>query len=182
MAEGLLRHLAADKFEVFSAGVNPTQVNPLAIRVMAETGIDISSQKSKSVNEFLKQQFVYVITVCDNAKQTCPVFSGNYKKMHWNLEDPVQTQGTEEEKLLNFRRVRNQIKENILKFLNLTKDKANLKCPYCGQAQEVVIPHNTCLHLYECKICQRAISATPGSCCVICAYSDKNCPLFNSKE
>ena len=117
MAEGLLRHLAGDKFEVFSAGVEPTQVNPLAIKVMDEIGIDISKQRSKSVREFLSQQFDYVVTVCDYARQTCPVFPGKYKKIHWNLEDPAKAQGTEEEMLLIFRKVRNQIKENILKFL-----------------------------------------------------------------
>jgi len=182
MAEGFLRHLGDDKFEVFSAGINPTEVNPLAIKVMNEIGVDISKHRSKSVREFLVQQFDYVITVCDNAKQTCPIFPGKYEKMHWTLEDPVLVQGTEEERLLTFRKVRNQIKENILEFLNLTKDKANLKCPHCDHIQEVVIPHNICLHLYECKICHKAISPTPGSCCVICAYSDKNCPIFLAAE
>lgn len=117
IAEGLLRHLAGDKFEVFSAGVEPTQVNPLAIKVMDEIGIDISKQRSKSVREFLNQQFDYVVTVCDYARQTCPVFPGKYEKIYWNLEDPAEVQGTEDEKLLIFRKVRNQIKENILKFL-----------------------------------------------------------------
>ncbi|MEE9315794.1 MAG: arsenate reductase ArsC [bacterium] len=117
MAEGLLTHLAGDKFEVFSAGVEPTQVNPLALKVMDEIGIDISKQRSKSVKEFLSQQFDYVVTVCDYARQTCPVFPGKYEKIHWNLEDPAKAQGTEEEMLLIFRKARNQIKENILKFL-----------------------------------------------------------------
>ncbi len=117
MAEGLLRHLAGDKFEVFSAGVEPTQVNPLAMKVMDEIGIDISKQRSKSVRESLSQQFDYVVTVCDYARQTCPVFPGKYEKIHWNLEDPAKAQGTEEEMLLIFRKARNQIKENILKFL-----------------------------------------------------------------
>jgi len=88
MAEGFLEHLAGEKFEVFSAGINPTPVNPLAIKVMNEVGIDISKQKSKSVKEFLGQQFDYVVTVCDNAKQTCPIFPGKCKKMHWGIEDP----------------------------------------------------------------------------------------------
>lgn len=178
MAEGFLRHLARDKFEVYSAGVNPTQINPLAIKVMDEIGIDISKQRSKSVKEFLGQQFDYVITVCDNARHTCPVFPGKYQKVHWSLEDPAQVQGTDNEKLLIFRKIRNQIKEKILEFLNLVKDKASLKCPHCDHIQEVLIPQNTCLHLYECRICHKTISPTPGSCCVICAYSDKNCPPF----
>lgn len=178
MAEGVLRHLASDKFEVFSAGVNPTQLNAKAIKVMSEIGIDTSKQKSKSIKEFLGQEFDYIITVCDNAKQTCPVFPGKYEKMHWKLEDPVLTQGAEEKRLKVFRKIRNQIKENILKLLNLPKDKANLKCPHCGHIQEVTIPQNSCLHLYQCNSCRKTITPTSGSCCVICAYSDKTCPVF----
>lgn len=113
MAEGLLRDMAGDKFEVFSAGVNPTQINPLSIRAMQEIGIDISNQKSKSAKGFLGQQFDYVVTVCDNAKQTCPVFPGKYEKIHWNLEDPAEAQGIESEKMIVFRRVRDQIKDRI---------------------------------------------------------------------
>ncbi|MCM8798936.1 MAG: arsenate reductase ArsC [Candidatus Omnitrophica bacterium] len=118
MAEGFLRHMAGDRFEVFSAGLKPTQVNPLAIKVMAEVGIDISKHRSKSVSEFIGQNFDYVITVCDNAKQTCPVFPGKYEKIHWSLEDPAQAQGTEEEKLAVFMKVRDKILENIIAFLN----------------------------------------------------------------
>ena len=117
MAEGLLRHFAGDKFEVFSAGVEPTQVNPLAIAAMKEIGIDISKHKSKSVAEFSGQQFDYCITVCDNAKQACPVFPGKYRKIHWGLEDPAQFRGTEEEKLDVFRKIRDKIKENVTGFL-----------------------------------------------------------------
>lgn len=113
MAEGFLRHMAGDKFEVFSAGVKPTQVNPLAIKVMAEVGIDISKHISKSAMEFVGQQFDYVITVCDNAKQTCPVFPGNYVKIHWDLEDPAEAQGSEEEKLVVFRKTRDEIGKKI---------------------------------------------------------------------
>ncbi|MCM8784590.1 MAG: arsenate reductase ArsC [Candidatus Omnitrophica bacterium] len=120
MAEGFLRHLANNKFEVFSAGINPTQVNPLAIKVMSEIGIDISMQKSKSIMEFINRQFDYVITVCDNTKQTCPIFPGKYQKIHWNLEDPAQAQGTEEEKLKVFRKIRDRLKKNILDFLKQT--------------------------------------------------------------
>lgn len=117
MAEGLLRHFAGDKLEVFSAGVEPVQVNPLAIAVMKEIGIDISKHTSKSVAGFLGQQFDYCITVCDNAKQTCPVFPGKYQRIHWSLEDPAQARGTEEEKLNVFRKIRDKIKENIAVFL-----------------------------------------------------------------
>lgn len=119
MAEGLLRHIAGDKFEVFSAGVKPTQVNPLAIKVMAEIGLDISKYRSKSAMEFIGQKFDYVITVCDNAKQTCPVFPGKCEKIHWGLEDPAEAKGTEEEKLIVFRKVRDQINANIEDWLKL---------------------------------------------------------------
>jgi len=180
MAEGFLRHMAGDKFEVFSAGVKPTTVNPLAIKVMAEVGVDISKYRSKSAMEFSGQNFDYVITVCDNAKQTCPIFPGKYEKIHWSLEDPACAQGTEEEKLMVFRKIRNQIKDNILRFLKLPKDKAKLKCPYCGNIQEVTIPQNSCLHLYECIVCHKILTPTLGSCCVICAYSNKTCPVFNN--
>ena len=113
MAEGFLRRMAGDKFEVFSAGTAPTQVNPLAVEVMAESGIDISKHRSKSVMEFRGQTFDCVITVCDNAKETCPVFSGKYEKIHWSLEDPVAFKGTNEETLAIFRKTRDEIKRRI---------------------------------------------------------------------
>jgi len=119
MAEGLLRHIAPGRFNVVSAGVNPTEVNPLSVKVMEEIGIDISRQRSKSVDEFLGQLFDYVITLCESARQSCPIFTGKYIKIHWDLEDPAQAQGTEEEKIKVFRKTRNQIKKHILKFLNL---------------------------------------------------------------
>jgi arsenate reductase len=118
MAEGLLRHLAGDRFEVYSAGVEPTDVNPLAIKVMAEIGIDISHQRSKSVNEFSGRDFDYVITLCDSARQTCPVFPSKHKNIHWGLEDPVLMHGTEDEKIRVFRKIRDQIKENIINLLS----------------------------------------------------------------
>ncbi|MGE4357110.1 MAG: arsenate reductase ArsC [Candidatus Omnitrophota bacterium] len=118
IAEGLLRHMAKDKFEVFSAGINPTQLNPLAIEVMAEIGVDISKQRSKSIREFLDKNFDYVITLCDNAKQTCPVFPGNYKMIHWNIEDPAGFSGGLEDKYKLFRRIRDEIKKHIIAFLN----------------------------------------------------------------
>jgi arsenate reductase len=121
MAEGLLTHLAGDKFDAFSAGISPTQISPLAIKVMDEIGVGISRQRSKSTNEFLGQSFDYIVTVCDKAKKSCPAFPGKYQKLHWNLEDPAEAQGKEEERLAVFRKVRNQIKENIIEFLNLSK-------------------------------------------------------------
>jgi arsenate reductase len=105
--------MAGDRFEVFSAGVKPTQVNPLAIKVMAEAGVDISKHRSKSAMEFIGQQFDYIITVCDNAKQTCPVFPGKHEKIHWDLEDPAEAQGSEEERIVVFRKIRDEIRKKI---------------------------------------------------------------------
>lgn len=113
MAEGFLRHLAAEKFEVFSSGLNPTQLNPLAVKVMAEVGVDISNHSSKSVMEFIGQRFDYVITVCDNAKQTCPAFPGNYEKIHWQLDDPAAASGSEAARLAVFRKIRDKIKNYV---------------------------------------------------------------------
>ena len=123
MAEGFLRHIAGDKFEVFSAGVKPTQVNPLAIKVMAEVGADISKHRSKSAMEFIGEKFDYVITICDNAKQTCPVFPGKYEKVQWELGDPAVVQGAEEEKLNVFRKTRGKIKECVLGLLKMITEK-----------------------------------------------------------
>ena len=121
MAEGLLRHLAGERFEVFSAGIKPTAVNPLAIKAMDEIGIDIAEQRSKSVSEFIAQEFNYIITVCDNARQTCPIFPGKHQKISWDLEDPVLVEGIEEEKIMMFRKIRDRIKENILKFITIKR-------------------------------------------------------------
>jgi arsenate reductase len=117
MAEGFLRHLGAGRYEAFSAGVDPTRVNPLSVKVMREADIDISGQQSKSADEFLGQKFDHVITVCDNAKQTCPTFPGEYKKTHWDLEDPAEAQGTEEEKAAVFRKTRDLIERKVREFL-----------------------------------------------------------------
>ena len=117
MAEGLLRNIAGDRFEVFSAGIEPGKVNPVAIKVMAEQGIDISKHTSKSIGQFSRQNFDYIITVCDNAEKACPVFPGKHEKIHWRLEDPAMTQGTEKEVLKEFRKIRDQIKIYILSFL-----------------------------------------------------------------
>lgn len=116
MAEGLLRHIAGDRFEVFSAGVEPSHVRPEAIEVMREVGIDISSHHSKSVDEFTDQQFDYVITVCDNAAQNCPMFPGHAERIHWSLEDPATTQGTFEQRLFDFRHVRDEILNLLTEF------------------------------------------------------------------
>jgi arsenate reductase len=116
MAEGLLRREAGDRFEVFSAGTHPSQVRAEAIDVMREAGIDISHHRSKSVDEFGGQRFDYVITVCDNAKQACPMFPAKTRLLHWPFEDPAAVQGSEEERKAAFRKVRNQIYARIMGF------------------------------------------------------------------
>lgn len=113
MAEGLLRHLCGDEHEAFSVGTNPKPVHPFAVRVMAEAGIDISHHHSKSVEEYAKEFFDVVITVCDNAKETCPVFPDNITTLHWSFMDPARAQGTQEEILKVFRNVRDKIHEKI---------------------------------------------------------------------
>ncbi len=95
MAEGLLKHYGKGKFEVYSAGLMPSSVHPLAIKAMAELGIDITDQHSKSLNEYLGQEFSYVITVCDNAKMFCPTFPGKHRYIHCSIIDPVSATGTE---------------------------------------------------------------------------------------
>jgi arsenate reductase len=116
MAEGLLRHDAGERFDAFSAGTKPSQVRPEAIAAMSELGIDISGQRSKSVDEFTGQQFDYVLTVCDNAKESCPLFPGKAAMIHRNFEDPAAFQGSEKERLALFRRVRDEIRDYLRSF------------------------------------------------------------------
>ena len=117
MAEGLLRHLADHRFEVISAGVAPTRVRPEAITAMREIGIDISAHRSKSLSEFSGQGFDYVITVCDNANEHCPVFPGNTKRIHWSFDDPAAAEGDQEVRLTVFRRVRDEILHKLRLFV-----------------------------------------------------------------
>jgi arsenate reductase len=121
LAEGLLRRHGRDRFEVFSAGTHPKGVHPLTARVLTEAGIDPSFATSKSVNEFLDQSFDYVITVCDQARQTCPVFPGVHESLHWGYEDPAAAEGTEEERLAVFRRVFTQMGERVHQFIVLAQ-------------------------------------------------------------
>lgn len=116
MAEGMLRHLAGDRFEVASAGVAPSQVRPEATEVMRELDIDIAGHRSKSLDEFLGQEFDYVITVCDNANEQCPVFPGKTRRIHWSFEDPAAVAGDEAARLAVFRRVRNEITARLQDF------------------------------------------------------------------
>ena len=118
IAEGLLRHIGGTRFEAFSAGTKPVGVNPLAIEAMREIGIDISTQRSKSVAEFAGQEFATVVSVCDNAAEQCPIFPGAPQRVHWSLPDPAAVSGTEEEKLGAFRRVRNELERRILSCVN----------------------------------------------------------------
>jgi arsenate reductase len=113
MAEGFLRHLAGDRFEAHSAGTEATRVRPLAIRAMAELGIDISGQWSKTLDRYLGEPFDAVITVCDQAAEACPVFPGAGERLHWSFPDPSAATGRAEEQLAVFRRVRDAIRARI---------------------------------------------------------------------
>lgn len=116
MAEGLLRQLAGDRFEVFSAGTKPGAVRPEAIAVMNEIGIDISRHRSKHVDEFAGQRFDYVLTVCNNAKESCPVYPVGTKHVHQSFEDPAAARGSEAERMDAFRRVRDQLTAYLKNF------------------------------------------------------------------
>jgi arsenate reductase len=113
MAEGLLRDMAGDRFDVRSAGTEATAVQPLAIEAMREIGIDISGHASKTLDVFYGQRFDYVITVCDRAKESCPLFAGTGERIHWSFDDPVAATGTDAERLQAFRRVRDAIRARL---------------------------------------------------------------------
>ena len=113
MADGLLRALHGNRYEVFSAGTEPGRVSPYAIRVMAEIGIDIGAHRAKSLQEFLDQEFDYVFTVCDHAKESCPYFPGGKKILHQSFDDPSSLTGTEEEIMADFRRICHEIRSCI---------------------------------------------------------------------
>lgn len=117
MAEGLLRNIAGDKFEVESAGVNPSSVRPEAVEAMREVDIDISHHKSKSVEQFVSERFDFVITVCDNAHETCPIFPNAARRIHQRFEDPpAPGAATPDETLSIFRRVRDEIRDYLVEF------------------------------------------------------------------
>jgi arsenate reductase len=113
MAEGLLRHLAGDRFEVASAGTEATSVRPEAIEAMAELGVDISGQSSKTLERYLGEPFDHVVTVCDDANEACPVFPGARSRLHWSFRDPSRAEGSEEERLQVFKMVRDEIQGRI---------------------------------------------------------------------
>ena len=116
MAEGFLRHVAGNAFDALSAGTDPVGVHPDAVRVMAERGVDISDQMSKGVKPFLGRHFPFVVTVCDRASERCPIFPGVVKRIHWSFDDPGHAEGTEEERLAVFRRVRDEIEVHVRRF------------------------------------------------------------------
>jgi arsenate reductase len=124
MAEGLLRNDAGDRFEVASAGVDPTRVRSEAIEVMREIGIDISHHRSKSVDEFIDQEFDYVVTVCDNANERCPIFPGRTKRIHWSIDDPASVRGDDETRLAAFREAREELRQRLRLFPSATSTES----------------------------------------------------------
>jgi arsenate reductase len=113
MAEGWLRHLAGDRFEVHSAGTEATRVRPLAIRAMEEVGVDITGHASKTLDRYLQEPWDYVITVCDDANEACPLFPGGKRRLHWSFPDPSKATGSEEEQFAVYRRVRDAIRVRL---------------------------------------------------------------------
>jgi arsenate reductase (thioredoxin) len=125
MAEGLLRMLASDRFDVFSAGTKPSIVNPFAIQAMRQRGIDIRGHRSKHLNEFISQSFDYVITVCDNAAETCPVFPGRAIRLHWGFPDPAGLGSNDTERLEAFRQTRDAIESQFKNWLSTLPQPVN---------------------------------------------------------
>lgn len=113
MAEGVLKHICQDKYEIFSAGIKPSIVRPEAIKVLSEIDLDISANRSKSVDEFVDKEIDYVLTVCDNAQENCPYFPAQTKLIHHSFADPAEIEGNEETRLVAFRRVRDEIKQYL---------------------------------------------------------------------
>ncbi len=186
MAEGWARHLKSDKIKAYSAGIETHGLNPYAVKVMEEVGVDISKHKSKLVTDLKEIKFDYVVTVCGHAHETCPLFPGRSKVIHVGFDDPpklAQNVETEEEKLECYRRVRDEIKAFVgtlpesLSKQEQFMEKAKIKCPECNHVQEIEISENSCLPFYKCVGCQKVISAPNDICCVICAYSDQKCPV-----
>jgi arsenate reductase len=129
IAEALLKGFGAADFAVFSAGTQPKGVNPYTVRVLGEIGIDWSGAQAKSVMEFVGQPFDYVITVCDRARQTCPVFPGQHNSLHWGLDDPAEVDGTDAEKLEAFRRTRTEVATRLRPFVELARRAKGIAQP-----------------------------------------------------
>jgi len=126
MAEAILRRFGGNDFEVCSAGTEPKGVHPLTVRALAEIGIDWSGARSKSVAEYIGQPFDHVITVCDSARQACPVFPGEHASHHWGLEDPAAAEGTEDERLAVFRRILGQVSGRMRPFIEVARRDAGI--------------------------------------------------------
>lgn len=129
MAEGLLRHLAGTQFEAFSAGTKPAGLNPAAVAAMRTIGVDITGQRSKHVDEFLNSRFDYVVTVCDRAKEECPLFPGATRMLHWTFDDPAAAQGSLADRQQVFDRVRDEIRDHLTDFLKQQGPAANRALP-----------------------------------------------------
>jgi arsenate reductase len=125
MAEAVLRQIGKGRFETFSAGTEPRGVNPLTVRALAGVGIDASGARSKSVTEFLGQRFDYVVTVCDRARESCPVFPGGAASLHWGFDDPAEATGSETERLAEFERVLREITTRLRIFAEATAPTAS---------------------------------------------------------
>ncbi len=119
MAEGLLRHLDNDRFEVLSAGTHPSRVHPMSIRVMKEIGIDVSTHTSDPLDKYFGSGINYVITLCDNAREFCPTFPGNAKKIHWSIDDPFRSWNNDHKIIGQYRQTRDEIQERIEQFIEL---------------------------------------------------------------
>jgi arsenate reductase len=119
MAEGLLRHIDDDRFEVFSAGTTPSRVHPMSIRVMKETGIDISTHTSDPLDKYFGYGIDYVITLCDNAREFCPTFPGDAKKIHWSIDDPFRSWKNDYKIVGRYRKTRDEIQERLEQFIKL---------------------------------------------------------------
>jgi arsenate reductase len=117
MAEGFLNHLGAGRFEARSAGTEPGKLHPLAVQVMAERGIAVSGHRAKSLDAFLEEPFDYVVTVCDDAREACPIFPNARRRLHWSFPDPSRAKGTREERLAFFRTIRDAIRTRVEEFL-----------------------------------------------------------------
>lgn len=133
MAEAILRRRGGERFDVASAGTDPRGVHPLTVRALAEAGIDVSGARSRSIEEFLGQEFDYVVTVCDQAREACPVFPGAARSLHWGYDDPVLAQGTDEERLEAFRRTLAQIGERIGQFIPIALRERERTSPRTGR-------------------------------------------------
>ena len=123
MSEAIMRKYGGDFFDVYSAGLEPKGINPYTIRVMEEAGYDLSNQRSKALSEYMnKMHFGYLITVCGNAEERCPIFPGMGKRIHWPFEDPAAFEGTDKEKMEKFREIRDQIERKIIKWVAEQKE------------------------------------------------------------